>query len=209
MQLFVKEGDSRKGSYTSSDCTQRKLKGNDSWEGRHSRHCCQEQTKWDPQTQTKEESQNMCYKAVKKRLRHLWFWIHNQRIWQIYRQQGDCEDGVDFTTQPLKPNDFVLLKLATKKAVKYFIGLIQKMKPDFWISDPHVGYSVSERLKTLQQYLSLILFWNYHIWWFQEAIVERSIQFLTWTCQVIMLTKADVSEVECQSFCHLRRTVKQ
>lgn len=47
-----------------------------------------------------------------------------------FTEQGDCEDRVDFN-QPLEANDFVLLKLATKKAVKYFIGLIQKMKPDF------------------------------------------------------------------------------
>jgi hypothetical protein len=45
--------------------------------------------------------------------------------------EGDCEDGVDFITQPLKPNDFVLLKLATKEKVEYFIGLIQEMKPTF------------------------------------------------------------------------------
>ena len=37
---------------------------------------------------------------------------------------------VDCITQPLEPNDFVLLKLATEKTVKHFVGLIQEMEPD-------------------------------------------------------------------------------
>ena len=49
---------------------------------------------------------------------------------------GDCEDDVDFTTQPVKPNDFVLLKLATKEEVEYFIGLIQETKPILDILSP-------------------------------------------------------------------------
>jgi hypothetical protein len=33
---------------------------------------------------------------------------------------------VDCFTQPLEPNNFVLLHLATKKTVKYFVGLVQE-----------------------------------------------------------------------------------
>jgi hypothetical protein len=32
-----------------------------------------------------------------------------------FTEEDDCEDGVDCFTQPLEPNGFVLLKLATKK----------------------------------------------------------------------------------------------
>jgi hypothetical protein len=46
-----------------------------------------------------------------------------------YSEDDDCEDDVDCLTRPLEPNDFVLLKLATKKTVKYFVGLIQEMEP--------------------------------------------------------------------------------
>jgi len=48
-----------------------------------------------------------------------------------FTEEGDFDDGVDFTTQPLKPNDFVLLKLATKEEVEYFIRLIEERKPIF------------------------------------------------------------------------------
>jgi hypothetical protein len=36
---------------------------------------------------------------------------------------------VDSITQPLESNDFVLQKLATKKTVKCFVGLVQEMGP--------------------------------------------------------------------------------
>ena len=42
-----------------------------------------------------------------------------------YTGEDDCEDDVDCLTQPLEPNVVVLLKLATKKTVKYSVGLIQ------------------------------------------------------------------------------------
>jgi len=44
--------------------------------------------------------------------------------------EDDCEDGVDCITQPLEPNSFVLLKLATKKRVKHFVGVNHEMDPD-------------------------------------------------------------------------------
>jgi hypothetical protein len=44
-----------------------------------------------------------------------------------YTGEDDCEDDVDCLTEPLETNDFVLLKLTTKKTVKYFVGLIQEM----------------------------------------------------------------------------------
>jgi hypothetical protein len=36
---------------------------------------------------------------------------------------------VDSITQPLEPNDFLLQKLATKKTMKCFVGLVQAMRP--------------------------------------------------------------------------------
>jgi hypothetical protein len=39
-----------------------------------------------------------------------------------FTEEDGCKDGVDCTSQPLEPNDFVLLQLATKKTVKYFWG---------------------------------------------------------------------------------------
>jgi hypothetical protein len=47
-----------------------------------------------------------------------------------FTEEGDCEGGAGCITQPLEPNDFILLKLATKKTVKYFVGLIQNMDLD-------------------------------------------------------------------------------
>jgi hypothetical protein len=37
---------------------------------------------------------------------------------------------VDCITQPVEPNDFVLLKLSKTKAVQYFVQLIQEMGSD-------------------------------------------------------------------------------
>jgi hypothetical protein len=45
-------------------------------------------------------------------------------------EEGDCEGAADCITQALEPNGFVLLKLATKKTVKYLIGLIQEIGLD-------------------------------------------------------------------------------
>jgi len=44
--------------------------------------------------------------------------------------EGDCADGVDRITQPLEPNSFALLKLVTKKKVKYFVGVNHEMEPN-------------------------------------------------------------------------------
>jgi hypothetical protein len=53
-----------------------------------------------------------------------------------FAEKDDCKDGVDCSTQPLEPNDFVLLNLATQMTVKCFVGLIHEMRlmvrtPDF------------------------------------------------------------------------------
>jgi hypothetical protein len=42
-----------------------------------------------------------------------------------FEEEGNCEGGADCITPPLKRNDFVLRKLATKETLKYFVGLIQ------------------------------------------------------------------------------------
>jgi len=72
-----------------------------------------------------------------------------------FTEENDRDGGVDSITQPLEPNDFVLQKWATKKTVKCFVGLVQEMRPvitpDFWITDSHVGYFVSQRLQALQK----------------------------------------------------------
>jgi len=46
-----------------------------------------------------------------------------------FTEENDCEDGVESIAQPLEPNNFVLQKLATKKTVKCFVGLVQAMRP--------------------------------------------------------------------------------
>jgi hypothetical protein len=40
------------------------------------------------------------------------------------------ENNMECITQPLEPNNFVLRKLATKKTVKYVVGLIQEIGSD-------------------------------------------------------------------------------
>ena len=47
-----------------------------------------------------------------------------------FTEEVNCEGGVDCIVLPLEPNDFVLLKLATKKTAKYFVGLIQGIGSD-------------------------------------------------------------------------------
>lgn len=42
------------------------------------------------------------------------------------REEDDCGNDVDCFTQPTDPNDCVLLNLAAKKTVKYFVGLAKK-----------------------------------------------------------------------------------
>ena len=41
-----------------------------------------------------------------------------------FAEEDDCEDDMDCLTQPLELNYFVLVKLAMKNTVKYFVGLI-------------------------------------------------------------------------------------
>jgi len=53
-----------------------------------------------------------------------------------FTKKDDCKDDVDCFTQPLEPNNFVLLNLATQMTVKHFVGLICEMRlvartPDF------------------------------------------------------------------------------
>ena len=61
------------------------------------------------------------------------------------REEYDCGNDVDCFTQPTEPNDCVLLNLAAKKRVKYFVGLMV-ITPLY----SHLGYFVSQKLKTLQ-----------------------------------------------------------
>jgi len=43
-----------------------------------------------------------------------------------FTEEDDCEDDVDCFCQSLEPNNYVLLKLASKKAVKYCAWLLQE-----------------------------------------------------------------------------------
>jgi len=45
-----------------------------------------------------------------------------------FTKKDDCEDGMDCFTQPLEPNVFLLLNLATQMIVKRFVGLIREMR---------------------------------------------------------------------------------
>ena len=121
---------------------------------------------------------------------------------------------MDCLTQPLEPNDFVLLKLETKKTVKYFVGLIQEMKPG--------GCSTSLLIERPK-------YWIFCLPKFEDAAVMDLIDIVLKlpfppvsgsSCRIVImifgmnlsgfiLTKADVHEVECKCSCHLRRTVKQ
>jgi len=47
-----------------------------------------------------------------------------------FTEEDGCENSVDSLTQPLQPNDLVLLKLVTNKTLKYFVALIQKIGPN-------------------------------------------------------------------------------
>jgi len=60
---------------------------------------------------------------------------------------------MDCLTQPFEQNYFVLVKLATKNTVKYFVGLNQEVVPDGYsihFQKKHVGHFVFQRFKTLQ-----------------------------------------------------------
>jgi len=47
-----------------------------------------------------------------------------------FTEEDDCGNDVDCFTQPTDPNDCLLLNLAAKKTVKYFVGLTQEKGPD-------------------------------------------------------------------------------
>jgi hypothetical protein len=47
-----------------------------------------------------------------------------------FAEEDDCGIDVDCFTQPTEPNDFVLLNVAAKKTVRYFVRLIQDKSPD-------------------------------------------------------------------------------
>jgi len=70
-----------------------------------------------------------------------------------FAEEDECDDGMDCLTQPFERNYFVLVKLATKNTVKYFVGLIQEVVPNGYsihFQKKHVGHFVFQRLKTLQ-----------------------------------------------------------
>ena len=70
-----------------------------------------------------------------------------------FAEKDGCEGDMDCLTQPLGPHYFVLVKLAMKNTVKYFVGLIQEVVPDGYsihFQKKHVGHFVFQRLKTLQ-----------------------------------------------------------
>jgi len=56
----------------------------------------------------------MCYKTVLRdyNMCDSDFTTHKN---DKFTEEDGCKDGVDCISQPLEPNDFVLLKLATKK----------------------------------------------------------------------------------------------
>ena len=126
-----------------------------------------------------------------------------------YTGEDDFEDDVDCIPQPLEPNDFLLLKLATKKTVKYFVGLIREMEPD--------GYNT----KLLNKRPTCWIFCLPEI---EDTIVMDVADIVLKlprpvvsgsNCSIVtmvfgmnisgfMLTKAVVCEGECKRFCHLR-----
>jgi hypothetical protein len=65
-------------------------------------------TSWTPNTKHRKELKS----CVTKLYKHV----------PTFTEESDCECGVDYITQPLEPPDFVLLKSATKKTAKYFLG---------------------------------------------------------------------------------------
>jgi len=67
-----------------------------------------------------------------------------------FTEEGDCEADEDCITQATWAKRFCSAKLTAYKTVKYVVGLMQEMEPDFWISDPHAGYFVLQRLKPLE-----------------------------------------------------------
>jgi len=101
----------------------------DNCEGSYSGSCCQLKIKWDSQSQTQEESQNMFYNAVltDSDMSDADFTTLETNE---FTEEDGCENSVDSLTQPLQPNDLVLLKLVTNKTLKYFVALIQKIGPN-------------------------------------------------------------------------------
>jgi hypothetical protein len=99
--------------------------------------------------------------------------------------------------------------------VKYLVGLLQEMKPD--------GYNA--------RYLNnRPTYWMFRLPKIEDATAVMNLIDIVLklphplvsgsSCRIVIkifgmnlsgfiLTKADVCEVECKSFCHLRRTVKQ
>jgi hypothetical protein len=71
-------------------------------------------------------------------------------------EEDGWNDGADCTVQPLEPNNFVLLKLATKKKRRNILwgwsknGGLMVITPDFWGSNSCVYHLVSQSLKTLK-----------------------------------------------------------
>ena len=80
---------------------------------------------------------------------------------------------MDCITYPIDPNDFVLVKFATKETAKYFVGMIQESGSGnykikiftCWIHCCPIAED------TAVKYPSDFLL-NYHIQWVQKAVVE-------------------------------------
>jgi hypothetical protein len=72
-----------------------------------------------------------------------------------FTEEDDCEGSVACITQPLEPNDFVLLKVTTMKRVKYFVRRIQELEPHgynnrFLNKRPTCWIFCLPKMKTLQ-----------------------------------------------------------
>lgn len=50
------------------------------------------------------------------------------QVTEEYTEEGYCEDDVDCITQPLEPNDCVLLRSATKVTLNYFVEMVHRMR---------------------------------------------------------------------------------
>ena len=150
-----------------------------------------------------KDSQNICNNTVWNKLRLILFRFYYPRT-DKFTEEDDCKNEVDCLNQPVEPNNFVRVKFATKRTVKYFVGLTQELGPDnykikfftSWI----LCYSDAEDTATIDP--SNILLNSPHPL-FQEAVVKWWLWILPWTYQIIILIKSDI--FECRNFPHLRQ----
>jgi hypothetical protein len=97
------------------------------------------------------------------------FIIHDES--DDFAEETGSEPEVGTLTQSLEPNEFVLVRFATRKTIKYFVWQMREMGPheyliNFLRSDPQFGNFVYQKLKTLHQLIPLTLFCSYHNQWF-------------------------------------------